>query len=402
MEDGKWAWAVCAGAFVAVFCTAGLLVSAFPVYLPYIRSVYGYSNAQSTSLLTIRSITALLALLVLDHYHRKLGLRAGMSLAVLIASAGLFLYAVTGSYPGHCLASVLCGIGNGLGSGVAASILIHEWFTTKRAFAFGIVSASTGLASVIAPVVLVPVVERLSLQWASCAEGIFIAICGALAFALIRNKENTAAADVQPKQAKPAGKWIPELNLPWKTALLLTAGISLSGFVMHGEITVLASVYEERFGGVRMSFLTAIFGLALMGGKICYGRMADKMGAYKANYVMYALLMAGIIGTCVSGIFAMAVIFAVLIGIGSPISNVTVSVYAGDFSSREAFAKNVKWFNIAMTIFGMAANTSTGTVADWFGSYVPALLMIGVLAAVTGLLIQFVYWRRVKCGTAAE
>ena len=101
---------------------------------------------------------------------------------------------------------------------------------------------------------------------------------------------------------------------------------------------------------------------------------------------MFGLLFVGIIGTCFANNYWLSIVFAIGMGLGSPISNVTVSVWVVDFSDPEKYARNVKWFNIAMTVAGLIAGTSVGVIADCFSSYMPTLLVIGILAFITATL----------------
>ena len=150
------------------------------------KCVSGLPPIHSSSICMVMSLAGLF---LIDWYHQKLGMRIGISLAVLASATGMFLYAGAGTYVGHCIASMTCGIGNGLGSGVAASLLINRWFTKQRAFAIGIVSASTGLASVIAPVIIVPMIEQGSLRFSFFVEGLFVGVCALLSFVLIRDED---------------------------------------------------------------------------------------------------------------------------------------------------------------------------------------------------------------------
>ncbi len=52
-----YAWRVCLGCALLLFCTSGLCINAFTVYQPYILTRNGFTNAQSSLIITVRGLT---------------------------------------------------------------------------------------------------------------------------------------------------------------------------------------------------------------------------------------------------------------------------------------------------------------------------------------------------------
>ena len=115
MKSIHRAWLVCIGCTLLLFCTIGLVSSAFSVYQPYLISDLGLTNAQASSVVTVRNLFALAAMLGVARYYRRLSLRTGAVLAVLGAAASFFLFGIARSFAGCCLSAAVAGTAYGFG-----------------------------------------------------------------------------------------------------------------------------------------------------------------------------------------------------------------------------------------------------------------------------------------------
>lgn len=385
-------WLVCFGATILLFCAIGLTISAFSIYLPYIREVNGFNNTQASMLVTIRTLTSMIPMLFIDRYYQKIGFRVGILISMVGIALGFVLYGFASSYPVYCLASALCGGAMGLSSGTASSLLISSWFQEKRGTAIGIASAGSGVASIVSPVILVPLIENISLKFAFCVEGAFVLLCSAIVFAVVRNNPETQ--ETQKGEDKPQKENQTE-NALLKTSGLSTAflwvGVFLGGLIIYGVTATMSMVLKEHFTGIEMSRLISIYGAALMIGKVGYGYVADKLSTFVANIFMFAALFIGLAGCCFTHNFAFAVCMVFMAGLGSSLANVAVPIYGTDFAHEKSYPKVVKYFGLTMSVAGLFITTVAGPMADVFGSYVPVFAMLAVLTLADAVLIQFTY-----------
>ena len=144
MKRIHYAWWVCAGCALLIYCTAGLGVNAFTIYQPFILRQNGLTNAQSSLLITVRSLSALFSSIAAERIYRRLSLRAGMALAGLMSALGFAAYGLAGSYAGFCGAAVLIGAGSGIGTMTPISVVLGRWFVKDRMLAVSFCSAFTG------------------------------------------------------------------------------------------------------------------------------------------------------------------------------------------------------------------------------------------------------------------
>ena len=81
MKHVHYGWVVCITCTLLLFITMGTVSNGFSVYLPYIMDERGLTHAQTSSLVTLRCLTAFLAMLVIGWYYKKVSLRLGVSIA---------------------------------------------------------------------------------------------------------------------------------------------------------------------------------------------------------------------------------------------------------------------------------------------------------------------------------
>lgn len=65
MKHVHYGWVVCITCTLLLFITMGTVSNGFSVYLPYIMDERGLTHAQTSSLVTLRCLTAFLAMLVI-------------------------------------------------------------------------------------------------------------------------------------------------------------------------------------------------------------------------------------------------------------------------------------------------------------------------------------------------
>lgn len=385
-------WLVCLGAMIMLLCVTGLSISAFSVYLPYIRAENGFSNAQTTMLLMIRSLASLVTMAMVDGFYQRVNLKIGVAVPVAGIGLGFLLYGAAESYPIYCAAAALCGLSYGLVGATAAPLMIDAAFTDNKASALGIASAGTGLASIISPVIVVPLIEGTSLQTAFCFEGIFILACAVLVFFLAPNQRGTAESERKNVLfSRGKKRRFSLLRLSKGCTAALFVGVFLGGLVIYGITGFMSMLYRERFSGAEMSLLVSVFGFALMAGKVIYGRLVDRLGTYTANYFLFVALTIGLVGTCLSRSFVTAMVMAAFLGAGSPLANVAVPVSARDFANPGTTVRAVKYVSLVMSVAGLCISAVSGVLADALGSYVPVFLIMAIIAVISGALIQFIY-----------
>ncbi len=187
-EKMHYGWVICITCTLSLFVTMGTVSNGFSVYLPYIMEEKGLTNAQTSSLVTLRCAVSFLSMLVIGFYYQKVSIRVGTTIAA--AGGWRVLSAVQ---RGRGLSPVLrrggyLGVSYGLGSMIPVSILINRWFYQHRALALSICASGSGIATIVLPPVTTALVENLSMATTFRIEAVAIFLLAAVIFLALRNQ----------------------------------------------------------------------------------------------------------------------------------------------------------------------------------------------------------------------
>lgn len=403
MKKTHYAWTVCAGCALLLFCTSGLAVNAFTVYQPYIISINHFTNAQASTMLAFRNFASLLSMFLVGGYYKKLGMRRGMAAAGAVMTLAFVLFGLAGRYWQYCLASALTGIGYGMGSMIPIAILLSRWFARRRDTAIGICTAVTGLSTLGIPTLLTRSIEAYGLRTTFCAEAAVIGVLVLICALLLRNSPEEKglgpygaerACAEENRNADPAGR-----DLPVPVLILMILMLLLIGGVMnvsYSHLTVL--ITGEGLGEGTAALAMSLSGLALMTGKFLYGRMEDRWGTLVCNNVFAPVLLAGFVLFCLIGKNRFLVYpAAVLYSFGIAYLSVGLSTWPSELSSPARHDRLIQIFQIGYAAGSLVFSPLPGIMADRAGgSYRPAFLLFLGLGAVIYVTVQIVLTRHKK------
>ena len=406
MRKHHYAWTICLAGSLLIFITMGAVSNGFSIYLPYIRDGFGLTNAQTSTLVTMKLLVAFFCMLLIGKYYELLDIRLGMTIASCFGAVAFVMYAFSYNFTTFAIAAAVSGISYGMGSMVPVSILMNRWFVEHKALAVSICSAGSGLGSVILPPVITGLLSSLDLRTVFLMEAGFILLATLVIFILVRNNprdmdltrlgeysDKLLAAAKDPKKA-PKGKG----SMP-----LIVIGSACVGCFMMGAqgnpgISHIPVLYTSvGFAPAFTATLMSIIGAALTIGKIIYGEVTDKIGGLKSSMAFCLLLIAGNGLCCLAGAGGsiLAVITMIILGIGYSASTIGPSVWTADLASEEEFAQTIRRLQISYSFGALVAASIPGILADHFGgSYVPAFLMFTILSVFATVLLFLAYAKR--------
>ncbi|MBR0085519.1 MAG: MFS transporter, partial [Lachnospiraceae bacterium] len=261
-SKSNYKWVICFGLVVLMFCTIGLTFSAFSIYLPYIRDLKGFTNFETSLLLTVRTLASIVAVFFVEKYLSSVGVRKGILFSMAGVGASFLIYAFSPNFAGYLVAAGLCGWMYTMSGVAAAAILINRWFKTGRSTAMGIASAGSGVSSIIAPLIIVPIIKNASLSTAFLVEAIFILVCAAVVFILIREypsdyvNDGTNTDGLQRAGQKSKAKiYITSRGI----TIILMIVMFLIGAMIYAITGFMSMVFVEHFEGEKLAFLSTVY-----------------------------------------------------------------------------------------------------------------------------------------------
>ena len=398
MHKPHYAWLICLGAAVSLFVVMGLGVNTFTIYQPEIIALNGFTNAQGSWITTTRSLFILGTLLVVNQLCARFGLRLVMTLGIFFVGISCFSFGLSTTFPMYCFSAALTGIGYCLGGMVPLSIIIGNWFDSRRGLALGLASAGSGVATIFAPAVITGLIHSSGLRSAFFAEGGFILILCAVDWLLLRDtpdKIGSAPYRISGETTVATTSNSEKNYGPVPIFLILLASFLLGGPVgpAFSHLTVLFTT--EGFDPVTVAGLISYMGLAIFVSKIACGQINDRLGGLWSNYIILGVYLIGLLLCAMAGTgsLPLAYLAITLFSFGISVTGVSPAVWARDLAAETDYAKTVRAITTAYTLGMLVFGPIPGMMADRYDSYVPAYLLFAGFQLILTVLIQGVYHR---------
>lgn len=413
MRKDNYAWKICFAGALLIFISMGVVSNGFAIFLPYIREEFGLTNAQTSTLVTVRLIMNFVSLIFIGFYYDRLNIRLGATVSVGFAVIGFFVYSFAKGYAGFIIGSAIAGLTYGLGSMVPASILMNRWFFRHKALAISICSAGSGIGSILVPPVITGLLSAMSLAQVFRLMAVFILVCMVVIFLIIRNdprelglsrygesREELSALAASLGKATPSKGKIPATVMVIACVSCLLMGAQGNPGMSH--IPVLYN--SAGFTTVFCAALLSIIGIALTVGKIFLGELTDKVGSFKSTIAFCSLLVAGNLMCSLAGVAGnmdgssgavLAMASVSVLGLGYSVSTIGPSLWAGYLASETDYARVLRSFQLNYAFGALIMGSVPGILADAFGgSYVPAFAVFTALSLVASVLMVTAYRKR--------
>lgn len=400
MKKIHYAWAICFACMLMLFCTIGLNTTTISVHLPYIRDNFGFSNTQTSSLISIRMFASIFGLWFVDRLLRLTSPRGCAVTGLLCMTAGHLLFALASAYWMFVAGAVINGLAYGFGSMVVAALFIEKWFNKSRGLALSICSAGSGLCSVIMSPAATWIMERRGLQASFFAEALFLAAVTLTIFLILRNTPEETGRVPYDAEITEVKAELPEgaAGIGPALTVLLCFGTVLLGYEANGLSGQTANLYVTAgFDPLVVSAMLSAFGLFMFTGKILFGQFADKHGGLKSNVLFMCFAVVGCSINCLANLHSVPLAFAgVCIGaLGIPTSTIGITLNSQNLYTRDKFVRMQKILQMMFCFGGVFSGVVAGAIADATGSFV-LMEVLMVAAAAAYLLINIVSYKNIK------
>lgn len=388
------AWGILAACIMIQAGTIGILNNCMGLFYPSICEELGIGMGQISIFSTITQLVMAISIpytvLLLKKRHMKYYLLT----ALLVCS---FCFGVKGwltqLYQFYIVGAVM-GVAASLTFGSAISVLINNWFQDKKALAFGIVFAASGVSGA----VFNPICSRIILwmgwraaSWAMAGISALMTVPLVL-FVVKRLPQEKGVLPYKEKmQADAQGEAQAEKKVELvKPGLVLACCMAinficcwLSQYLGH-LVTFAQSMGASLIVGSTISSCS-MAGNVLS--KVGLGALGDKKGYRTAMHTGLALTAAcfllfiaggGNTGTLYAGGF--------LYGGASALASVIPATMAAFLFAQNNYEKNFGKMQSMGYLGSAVAFTVIGYMYDWFDSYTPSFILALILILLTVLL----------------
>ena len=388
---------------IVLMCTNGFPANIFASYLPFLKEL-GYSGTQTSSLVTIRCLSAFTGMTLVPLFYRRINLRIGLALSCLILAVAYFIHSFARSYAGYIAGAACMGLAHGFGGMIPISLLMRNWFRQKRASAISISTVGMGIGSIILPPLVVRVAQGVSLPAAFRMTSYIALAIMVLAFLIIRDTPDERgltpfgyekATGEQDSAVAAEGRDIPRVpRYCMLFGLLLLGGVAMSA-AGHFPTLFTSVGYSKEEAALSFSLL----GISLTVSKLIFGPLVDRFGNRKASLLFLVLLTLGAVSCALCPLHPICMYAGTLLmGLGFSPATVGISLFAADFSAAKNYPSLLKDFQRAFTAGGILFTSVPGKLFDLFGSYVISYWMFaGMVVAFTIILLLVYRITEVKC-----
>lgn len=385
MEKKTNPWIICAAGTLLVFCTVGLSTSAFSVYQPYLISVLGLTNAQSSLFLTIRTLSGLAATFVVQEYLNRLGLRNGAFAAGLMIFAAFILLGAAKGFAGAVISAVLLGAGYGLGGMVAVSVIINRAFAEHMGLALSICAAGTGVSAIISPPIVTWAVERFSLKCSLFAEAVIILIAVTAVFMVLKSIPCSKAVTASKKSEHRFSYLLKNREL--RLCLLIMLFLGTIANVGWSHLSVLYKT--AGMSATQVALLISLSGAFLTVGKLAFGGCLDLLGERSVFTISGVMMVIGLVLACLAGrcILTLGIVSMLLLGLSLPMGTLCPGLFSRIFAKPDKFDYAVSKLQLMYMLGALVFGPIPGVMADASGSYVSSFMVMTCFGVVICILI---------------
>lgn len=399
MKKPHYGWAVCIACLFLFLCNMGLCSNILTIYLPFIED-RGIPDSMGSAILSVRCAFSFLTTFFVGIYYQKFSLRRGILLCSTVGVLFPLVFCAAVNAPAlYYLGAALAGIAYGAGCIYPVSLLLNNWFHARRGLAIGISAAGSGIATMLFSPLLSSVAERHSLSAAFLLHASFMAVAAVAVYLVVRDTPEEmglhpygeTAQQAEEEKVQPA--FAPPRHMLWMLALmmLLTGG---AGLAFSGHLAVL--MRTEGYAPAFAASMVSLFGMVLVVSKLFTGAIADRIGPKRCSILLFSVFILGcffVLGMDGSET-VWCIALAAALGIGSPIFNVGPPLWAGDLSSREHYAKTLKWMQIFYNLGGIIFTVVPGIIADHTHEYKSAFLLFAAMMVAALTILLWAYRRR--------
>lgn len=394
-----YGWVIAVICFVVAFFTVGATTTAFSATAAYVVQEWGINQTQVTSMITVRTTVCVIAMYLCGIYYRKINIRVGLTIGVLLGAIGYAIFAVAHTLVGGFIAMFVIGLSAGFGGMYAVSLLVDHWFFKRKGLVLGIVTTATGFTTIIMPKLITRTVETASLSasfWMTAAMFAAVALLTAILtrdfpadMGLVRYGEGEEA---DKSKRTVTERYDPSL----KHCIYMMISCFLIGAICYvqGQIRTL-NLTTAGWTAADASAALSSYGLWIIIGKLIFGPVSDRISQRKIGWLWFLLI--GISHV----IFALApypffnktfvTINVILYSLGGPICTVGLALYGIELAKD---GDTVKWIRNYLVIYNIAPIVLTplaGMSADATGNYSLAFWVLAGCAVVGGIFAQLAY-----------
>ena len=399
-QSGKffYGWINVIIAFIVMFFTVGVVVTAYSATSMYVIQDWGITNTQNSTLINARTISAIISMALAATYYKKLPVRIGLFIGIALGAVAYVILALAHSMTLGIPAMILAGVCHGLSGMYGLTMVVENWFVKKKSLVLGILTTASGFTTMIMPKLLVKIVETASLQTSFWIVAVMFAVLAVIVLLFLKEAPADGVRYGEGEDIKDGSKrTISETYKPSMAhCIFMLIACLMIGPICYsqGQFRTLAFTSVGYEPSVAAGFL-ATYGLFIIIGKLIFGWVNDRIPMRKMTMVWFLLVGVShlIMANTAAGWFngAWAQVANILYSLGGPICTVGLSLYGIELAHAGDTKAWIRNYLVVYNIGGLIFTQLSGILADKTGNYSVVFYMFAICAVIGAVFSQLSY-----------
>lgn len=400
-------WWIVAGAVGIQIIQMGLFQQSYGAYVAVLQKEFDWSA--TTFALAFAAFRAESGILgpIQGWMIDRFGPRAIMRVGNVIFGLGFMLLSQINSLTMFFVALIMIAIGSSLGGFMAIATTVANWFDRKRATALGIMQTGMSIGGMLVPVIAWSLV---TFGWRETAfvSGIIVLVVALPLSQLMRRAPEEYGYLPDGAPSKPLGvsspsdagsvqRSVEQVEFTPRQALKTRAFwfISLAhavSLLVNSVITVHLVLFLSDEVGFSLASAASIFTVVTafgIVGQLTGGFTGERFGKRRVLVACMIGHGTGLLALSMAHSAALVLVFAFLQGICWGTRGPLLHALRAEYFGRRAFGRILGFSSMIMMIGTMGGPIFAGVMADQFGSYRLAFVLVGVLAIAASFLFLF-------------
>lgn len=398
-----YGWVI-VGISTMVQFTFNITGSAFGTYFAPLQKEFGWNRAMLAAPRSVTQVENAVLGPIEGFLVDKYGTGTMVMIGSLLMGAGLILFGLTQSLWMYFLSNIIISLGSGFQGVMVLSVGINHWFRRKRTMANAVMGLAYGLAGMVGIPAIVFI--QISMGWRTSAvlTGLLVWAVGLPCSMLLRRSRSPELYGLLPDGDSPIASSSEAAKLHraneeydftlrealhTKTFWLLALGQAAGSLALGVTGTHLFLHLEQGVGLSRTTgaFVWTVASIANIPARLIGGFLGDRLPKNIVAGSTTAMVGASMFILGIATSLPIALIFAVLYGIGMGARTPIMNAMQGDYFGRKSQGIIRGWLAVVSLPFTIAAPVLIGFMADIQGTYLVAFTIISVLGLFGAALV---------------
>ena len=373
------------------------------IWLSALEMEFGWSRTQMALAFSLGQLEGSVVGPIIGFLIDRMGAKRIVLSGTFVGGVGFVLFSFVTNLPMFYVSFAVIMLGASMGGWMPLMVALNKWFDRKRSFAMGIASSGFSLGGVTLLPILAWSVAPEHIGWHMTARWIgvvFLVMAWPLS-QLVRNRPEDygQVPDGESSLGDPSARAevdgpVPETGFTAREAvrtkvfwLIAIGQASTTMTIVTLTVHLIPSLIDQGLTLQRASFvMAAMLGVSWVS-QLIGGYVGDKVEKNVAMAVSSWVMAAGLCLAAFASNPLIALIFAVVYGVGFGARIPLATAIRGEYFGRKAFGTIMGLSTIPMAVFMMMGPPFAGAMFDARGSYFLAFIVLAGVAVLGGFLI---------------